>query len=338
MKLKRYSTEPVISPNPAHAWESLVTTNPAAWYDAGQNKVLMLYRASGNDPEHVIHLGLAESTDGFNFTRVSDDPVMSPLPGTLDGGCIEDPRLVKMDGWYYLTYAARPFPNGQYWMNGPERYRCPLREELPSPFGNNGMITCLAFSQDLRHWIRGGIITNPNQQDHDVILFPEKINGRYFYLHRPELCGPEYGCDVPSIWLADCENPLRLENSRLLAVPEYDWEGIKIGANAPPIRTEAGWLVIYHGVGLDKYYRLGAMLLDLENPDRVIGRTREPIFEPEAWFELKGHHNYKGVVFPCGNVVIDGELIVYYGGADKYVGAASCRLDELLKEISGGNA
>ncbi len=333
MKLTRYSEDPILAPNPDNDWENLVTANPAAWLDEETGKVQMLYRASGNDREHVVHLGLAESEDGFNFTRVSDTPAMSPLPGTVDGGCIEDPRLVKIDGWYYLTYASRPFPNGQYWYGGEDRYHCPPHDGLPMPFNINNIVSCLAFSKDLRNWIRGGIITNPEHHDHDVILFPEKINGRYYYLNRPDLFGPEYGCEVPSIWLCDTDNPLRLQNPRVLAVPQYDWEGRKVGANNPPLKTEHGWLVIYHGVGLDKYYRLGALLLDLENPDKVIARTREPIFEPEAWYELEGHHNYKGVVFPCGNVVKDGNLIVYYGGADKYIGAAYCNMDEFMSSL-----
>ena len=330
MKLKRYENNPIVTPDENNLWESLITTNPAAHYDESSGKVIMLYRAAGNDIEHLIHLGIAESADGFNFTKLSDSPVFSPLGGTTDGGCIEDPRLVKFGDWYYLTYACRPFPNGQYWKGWDKEHFAEVYPDLPSPFSNNIISTNLAFTKDFKSWIRAGRMTSPEVEDHDVIIFPEKINGKYAILHRPDLCGEEYGCEVPGIWVASTENPLELNDSKLLAVAEKDWEGLKIGANAPPIKTDAGWLMIYHGAGLDKYYRLGAMLLDLEDPSIVITRTPEAIFEPEEWYELAGCHSYKGVVFPGGNVVIDGKLIVYYGAADKYVGAAYCELDELV--------
>lgn len=330
MKLTRYSKNPILSPNPENHWESLVTTNPAAWYEPEEGKVYMLYRAAGNDLGHVVRLGLAESNNGFDFIRKSDKPVFSPMPGTIDGGAIEDPRIVKFGDWYYLTYAARAFPNGQYWMpQSEERYRNNPRPDLPAPFNNNNITTCLAFTKDFHNWIRAGIMTNPEINDHDVIIFPEKVNDKFVILHRPDFAnGKSLG-----IWLSLSDNPLRLEDSQLLAMPEFDWEGWKIGANGPPIKTEAGWLLIYHGLSDDRFYRLGAMLLDLEDPGKVIFRSSEPIFEPEEWYELEGCHNYKGVVFPCGNVVINGKLIVYYGGADKYIGAAWCELDEIINYL-----
>ncbi len=329
MKLTRFSSDPVLAPNCGNAWESLITTNPAAWREPATGKVSLLYRAAGGDPEHIVRLGLAESTDGFHFKRVSPEPVFAPLPGNYDGGCIEDPRLVKFGDWFFLTYACRPAPNGQYWMGARRAFRFALEPELPAPFGNNGMMTAIAFSRDLRQWRRGGFITHPEQEDHDVILFPEKINGRYWYLHRPLFDG-----QIPGIWLADADNPLRLNHSRVLAMPREDWEAQKIGGNAPPLRTDRGWLVIYHGVGRDGYYRLGALLLDSNDPDRVIGRTPEPIFEPEAWYELEGCHNFKGVVFPCGNAIIGDRLVVYYGAADRYIGIAYCPLAGLLDELA----
>ncbi len=329
MKLTRFSKQPVLAPEPGHDWEDLVVTNPAAFHDEKTGKVYLLYRAAGKDPRYIVHLGLAESSDGYHFTRSSDRPVLSPLDGFVDGGGVEDPRLVKFGEWYYLPYACRPFVNGQYWLKPSERkFRFIPDPSLPEPLCSNGMNTAIAFSKDLRNWIRAGFITEPGHEDHDVILFPEKIHNRFYYLHRPV-----FGTEIPGIWLADTDNPLRLRNSRKLAFPVRDWEAQKIGANAPPIKTDKGWLVIYHGLGSDDYYRLGALLLDLEKPDTVIARTEEPIFEPEEWYELAGCHSYKGVVFPCGNVVINGELLVYYGAADKYIGIAHCNLEQLLNEM-----
>jgi len=99
MKLHRYEKNPIIKPDPASEWESLVTTNPGAWYDEQRKEVIMLYRAAGNDIQHVIHLGLAASKNGFDFHRASDKPAVSPVAGTSEGGCFEDPRIVKIGEW-----------------------------------------------------------------------------------------------------------------------------------------------------------------------------------------------------------------------------------------------
>ena len=119
--------------------------------------------------------------------------------------------------------------------------------------------------------------------------------------------------------------------SRLLIKAELGWENKKIGGNTPPIRTRDGWLTLYHAVGSDGHYRLGALLLDLNDPSRVIGRSRDWLLQPEEWYELNGY--YPGVCFPCGKVIIDGTLFVYYGGADKYIGLATCQLEELLDDL-----
>ncbi|HRX87422.1 MAG TPA: glycosidase, partial [Phycisphaerae bacterium] len=111
----------------------------------------------------------------------------------------------------------------------------------------------------------------------------------------------------------------------------YPWEERKIGANTPPLRTRHGWLVLYHGVGTDSRYRVGAMLLDLHEPARVLHRTPEWILQPEAPYELDGP--YVGCVFPCGQVVINGTLFVYYGAADRFVAVATCRLDDLVRHL-----
>ena len=112
MKLERYDGNPILSPNPKNAWESEVTTNPGAWYDEKTGTVYLLYRAAGADPEHKIHLGLAVSNDGYNFERTSDQPVFSPSVDGFDAGCVEDPRIVRMGNYFYVTYACRPFPPG----------------------------------------------------------------------------------------------------------------------------------------------------------------------------------------------------------------------------------
>jgi predicted GH43/DUF377 family glycosyl hydrolase len=106
MKLTRYEGNPILSPVANHWWESSVTTNPGAWYDQETKQVLMLYRAASNDDQHQIRFGLATSKDGYHFERDSDQPVFSPSLDGFDAGCVEDPRIVKMGDWYYVTYAC----------------------------------------------------------------------------------------------------------------------------------------------------------------------------------------------------------------------------------------
>ena len=222
--------------------------------------------------------------------------------------------MIKIDDWYYITYAARHYPFGQFWIPDSQRYFPPPRPaDFPRYLRKNATSTGLLLTQDFKSWIRAGVLTDPLLDDRDVILFPEKIGGKYWMLHRPlEWCGPRYGCEHPSIWISSADDLLGFRDATLLAKQEFNWEADKIGANTPPIKTEHGWLTLYHAVGIDKYYRLGALLLDLEDPTIVRYRTRDWIMQPEEEFEIEGF--YRGVVFPCGKVVIGDTLFVYYGG------------------------
>jgi len=330
MKLQRYEGNPILSPNPDNEWENLVTTNPGAWYDEGTGQVYLLYRAAGDDPEHKIYLGLATSKDGYHFERTSSEPVFGPSADGFDAGCVEDPRIVKFDDYYYITYATRAFPPGQYWLPDDQRsYTTPkLPPDAPKVLRQNDTATGLALTKDFKTYIRAGRLTNPMVDDRDVILFPEKINGKYVMMHRPMTwVGEKYGTKHPAMWISTGDDLLDFQDSQILVKSKYDWER-KIGGNTPPIRTEHGWLTLYHAVGDDYRYRLGAMLLDLENPAKMLHRTDDWLIEPREYYELEGYYN--GVIFPCGKVVIDGTLFVYYGGADKYVGLATCSLQELL--------
>jgi predicted GH43/DUF377 family glycosyl hydrolase len=191
----------------------------------------------------------------------------------------------------------------------------------------------LASTQDFSHFKKHGIV-GPDLNDKDCVLFPEAINGKVALLHRLE----------GKIQVAYFESLEALENSRdfwgnylrgfgefEVIRPRFYWETRKVGAGSPPIRTPKGWLVIYHGVSADRIYRVGAMLLDLDNPRRVIARTREPILQPETEFERVGV--VPDVVFPDGAVVHEGELFVYYGGADRVCCAASVPVDGFLEEL-----
>jgi len=333
MKLKRYGGNPILSPHPDHPWEDLAVFNPAAWYDEERGEVLLLYRAAESHREYKCYFGLARSRDGYHFERVSDEPVFSPSREGFDGSTVQDPRMVKIGDWYYITYACRHFPFGQYWMPREEQYRPPeCPPDFPRYLRKNATLTGLLLTRDFKTWIRAGSLTDPLLDDRDVILFPERVGGKHVLIHRPlEWVGERYGTEHAAIWISRADDLLGFRESRLLARARFPWEADKMGANTPPIRTEHGWLVLYHAVGPDRYYRLGALLLDLEEPERVLYRTRDWILQPEEDYEIEGY--YRGCVFPCGKVVMDGTLFVYYGGADKYVALATCPLQELLDDL-----
>lgn len=332
MKLLKFVGNPVMAPNPENEWESLITCNPGVIYDKGI--FYMLYRCAGNDEKHVIRFGLATSTDGFHFKRESNSPVFGPSEDGPDGGCVEDPRIVKFDNEFYITYAYRPFPPGRYWTFAHDVVLTPeCGENAPTAIRENMGNTGLAVTTDFKSFRRLGRLTHSCLDDRDVILFPEKVNGKYVLMHRPkQYVGESYGVKYPSIWLKFSDDLLSWEDkpsTLLITGIEGTWEE-KIGGSTPPIRTEAGWLVLYHGVekGGVGHYRAGALLLDFNDPTKVIGRTPNPILEPEEDYETQGM--YDGCVFPTGNVVVDGTLYVYYGAADKYVGVATCKVEELV--------
>ena len=335
MKLQRYEGNPILSPHPVNPWENLVVCNPGVILEDGV--FYMLYRAAGDDEDHVIRLGLATSTDGFHFTRAGEEPVFGHSKDGPDSGCVEDPRIVKLGDTFYITYAYRPYAPGRYWTFPHDVVRLPSCDSFaPKAWARSLGNTGLAMTRDFRHFRRLGRITSPVLDDRDVILFPEKVNGRYALLHRPkEWIGAAYGVKEPSIWIKFSDDLLCWEDkpSKLLITGRPgSWEE-KIGGSTPPLLTPEGWLMLYHGVadGGLSHYSVGAMLLDAEDPAVVLARTPEPILEPQMPYELQGFYN--GCVFPTGNVVKDGILYVYYGAADKYVGVATCPLQELLDHL-----
>lgn len=330
LHLERSPVNPVLAPHPDHPWENLAVCNPGVWYEDGL--FTMIYRAAGDDFDHVIRFGLATSRDGIHFERASREPLLGPSEDGPDAGCIEDPRIVKLDGHYYVTYAYRAFRPRQYWKQPNNAAYSPADDSLPALFGHNMTASGLLVSDDLRTFRRLGRITRADVDDRDVILFPEKSGGRYLMLHRPmQWVGPDFGTEYPAIWLASSDNLLDWNDSVLLMKNEFDWER-KIGGATPPILTEHGWFMLYHAVDEKGIYRVGAALLDPENPARVIARTPQPIMEPEADFEWHGLYPH-GVVFPTGNVVVDGQLFVYYGAADQTIGVATVDFQALLGHL-----
>ena len=333
MKLKEYELNPILNPNPKNEWEDLCVLNPAVVYDEKTKEFIMLYRAAGlEDIMHHIYLGLAKSKDGFHFERMSDEPNFAPTIGGEDEGCTEDPRLVKIGDWYYLTYASRPYAPGRYWLDEEKPWFNPPKEG-PNFLKWNNSVTYLAITQDFKNYKKLGRITDSREDDRDVFIFPEAINGYYYRFSRPLYNYKDYGLDTPGILIAKSNDLMEWRDPVIFAKGIEDWESLKIGGSCPPIKTDKGWLFIYHGVSaIDNMYRVGAMLLDLNNPLKIIARTKEPILEPKK----EEGSIYSGCVFPTGNVVVDGTLYVYYGINDKYIGVATVNLDEFINDLLKG--
>jgi len=294
IKLKRVSDQPILSPNPAHEWEATAVFNCAAIYDNGL--VHMVYRATditsnGRDGEYINCFGYAVSMDGVNFNRLQQPILKNDVPQEARGP--EDPRIVKIGETFYMMYTG-----------------------YGGRFGGDYRIS-LATSKNLINWQRQGVMLD--EANKDASLFPEKIDGKYLMFHRRP----------PDIWLATSDDLTNWDDHRCVmkAVPNSSWENEKIGIGGPPIRTADGWLLIYHGVSKDHRYSLGIALLDLDDPTKVIARQAEPLLEPELDWEINGY--VPNVVFSCGQVVIDGELFVYYGGADTAIGVAKTQMSEI---------
>lgn len=336
MKLVKHPNNPILKPNPINDWESLCVLNPGVIYDDSKKEFIMLYRAAGNDVRHEIKMGLATSKDGIHFERQSDEPVFYGSSFEADGGCVEDPRIVKIGDMYYITYAARCYAPGQYWLeewvegvSKPPMYLDKTDvhgDEIPVMAKKNITVSYLAITKDFRHFKKLGRITEPSVDDRDVVLFPEKINEKYVYITRPKF--KDKGPKMPSMWITFTDDLMEYKEPELLFTGNEWWETQRIGAGTPPIKTEVGWFMLYHGVDDKGVYRVGAVLFDLNNPKIIIARTKDFILEPSEEFELHGIGN--PCVFPTGAAVKDGTLFVYYGCADKNIGLATVDFNELL--------
>ena len=243
----------------------------------------------------MSHLRLARSVDGVNFT-FDDAPAIFPSTPYESYGC-EDARITRLGDEYLVTYTA---------------------------VSDRGVTVALASTRDFRTFERRGIIFPPYQKD--VCIFPGKVAGRYVCRHRP--FGSEF--NTPSIWTAWSGDLECWGRHEMTMAPAPDtWEADRVGAGAPPVRTDEGWLEIYHAADADGVYRLGAMLSELEKPQRVITRSREPVLTPERDYELAGV--YGNCVFHNGLVAEpDGTLRVYYGAADRTCAGAVTTVSEMI--------
>lgn len=215
---------------------------------------------------------------------------------------IEDPRIVKLDGRYYMTYVA---------------------------VSRHGVATALASTTDFVTFERHGIIFCP--QNKDVVLFPEKIRGAFHALHRPQDTFTR-----PEIWHARSNDILHWGEHARVYGGVCGWESGRIGAGPPPIRVPQGWLAIYHGCEATStertgVYVTGVLLLDTDNPAILRARSSKPILRPQESWERSGFVNE--VVFPTGISLQGDTLLVYYGAADTCIGVAELSCSQILNTV-----
>ena len=300
MRFKKYEKNPVLEPIKGHPWESERVFNCAAIYEKG--KIHIVYRAQGEDG--ISRLGYASSSDGFNIEERWENPIFSPINFEEVRGC-EDPRLTKIEDFYFMTYTAY----------GKRRWSKSLKQRLAQV-----AITSISVDNFLnQRWNWGERIYPFRDIDSkNCVLFPKKFQGKYVLYHRIP----------PYIWLASSE---RIDDwsaceHRIIMAPTETWEKVKIGSASPPIETEKGWLLLYHGVDEKFSYRLGLALVDKEDPAKIT-KLKEPILEPLEKYEGR-------IVFSCGAVVIDSKLLVYYGANDRVIGVAEAALNQLLSQFN----
>ena len=254
------------------------------------------------DGEHYLstlsHLRLLSSEDGIHF---SEDPAYGPVfpLGAQETFGIEDCRVSQIEDTYYLTYTK------------------------VSPTGVGvGLIT----TKDWKNYDRKGMIFPAHNKD--CALFEEPINGKYFALHRPS--SPSIGGNY--IWIAESPDLEHWGNHQCIATSRKGyWDSARVGAGAAPIKTEKGWLEIYHGADENHRYCLGALLLDLNDPSKVLARSEEPIMEPNAEYEQTGF--FGNVVFTNGHLVDGDKVTVYYGASDEVICGAELSISEILKSL-----
>jgi len=340
-KLNRQPSGPILRPDDYLPWERKGVFNPGITKVG--NDVLMLYRAVGEEEAYVSRLGLAKSRDGVNFQRESREPVFGPRE-IFDRWATEDPRITKIGDDYYVTYVAvskRIMRDGH-----------PIKRLLPLETS-----TALLKTRDMLSFENLGIISPPNSDNKDIVLFPHQIKGRYYMLHRPNRwskewfqepyekyvneslpCDVENLPDIPGIWVASSADLKNWTDHRLLMSPSHTSDA-KIGPGLPPIETKDGWLIIYHHVEkVEKpnqlRYSVRVALLNLENPSHFITKLHYDILAPEMPYETENGQ----IIFPTGGFVNDDTLYVYYGASDRYVCLATGSLSALLTELKQASA
>jgi beta-1,4-mannooligosaccharide/beta-1,4-mannosyl-N-acetylglucosamine phosphorylase len=294
-----------------HRWEGnpMITVEDIPFrcnsvFNAGavmfNDEYLLLLRVEDLKGRSVF--ALARGADGFHF-KVDPEPAMQPSDvepfRTYERRGIEDPRIVLLEGIYYITYTA---------------------------YSSYGACLALASTTDFKTFTRHGLISQPENKD--GVLFPKKIGGRFARLDRPLAGG------LGNVWISYSNDLKMWGDARcVMTIRGGFWDSERIGASAPPIETPQGWLEIYHGIKCNSggpVYRLGVVLLDLEDPSKIIGRSAVPVLSPREYYERIG--DIGNVVFSCGAVPNphSGGLKIYYGAGDTCICVGTSTIEELV--------
>lgn len=338
IKLKRSWQNPIMNPT-FYPWESQAVFNPGV-VSVG-DRVHLFYRALGDDG--ISRIGYASSKDGVNFDERLLYPVYflpsaeetkkhwpftSPARPIYDnslyssgggwGGC-EDPRTVLIDGRIYMTLNI---------FNGWDSMRVAVVSISQENLLNKKWV-----------WENFAYLSKEGDRQKNWVLFPEKINGKYAIFHNLDKGDASKVAIAYVNKLDSSETPEGEDAPDPQRLPDHliEWHKRTRSAACPPIKTNDGWLLLYHAMDKDgsNKYKLGAMLLDLKDPEKVLYRSKYPILSPEEWYE----NDYKpGVIYASGATVKDGQLLVYYGGGDKYIGVAGVRLTDLINNLKEGGS
>ena len=293
----RYKHNPILTKNDVPYTVHTVHNAGVAKFE---DKYIMLFRSHLQNGQSII--GIAESNDGFKF-KVRPEPFMTPSQEEnfkeYERFGVEDPRITFIEGRHLITYSA---------------------------YSQHGVRKGLAETKDFKSVKRISLIAQADNRN--IVIFPEKINGRYARLDRPHSEISPW-----SIWISYSPDLLHWGESKIVMKPvKYHWDEMKIGPGAPPIKTDKGWLSIYHGVFptmSGSVYRLGVALHDLNDPSKVLGISDDWILQPEDSWEITGY--VPNVVFSCGAVPEeDGTVKIYWGAADSVMCAGTANIEELV--------
>jgi predicted GH43/DUF377 family glycosyl hydrolase len=308
LSCKRLENNPLLEPIAKNAWEAKAVFNPTAIREKGITYIF--YRAMSKDDTSVI--GYAWTKDGMHIDGKADEPVYVPRekfemklqPG--NSGC-EDPRMTKIGENIFMCYTAVDAKNAP---------RVALTSIKVSDLISRNW-----------NWVSPKLISPPGIDDKDACVLPEKVRGKYVFFHRIQP-----SIDINFFDSLNFEDGRLLEQNPIMLPRKGMWDNKKIGLNTV-LKTKFGWLMIYHGVSEENSsYRIGAALLELHNPEKVIARTKYPILEPQMAYEKEGI--VPNVVFPCGAIKMGTKLYIYYGGGDRVIGGATIEMAKVLKMLT----
>ncbi len=355
LNFKRHDCNPLLGPDPNRPWGRDEARNPGVAFDGNTFHMVFTTSNKQSNPSDDMTLGYAKSTDGVHF-EVNPEPFLPPSKNfdDFDFGTTEDTRITEFEGKFYIAYAGRSMKNDLF---GKGVKRIGPNGNLNPTWTENFRRVGLAVTEDWKTVERLGPITSEFLSDANVAMFPEKINGKFAFLHRPTVGLPwmitlKY-CPG-AIWLCysdemkccasdkrempwDMVDGIDIPDDELLIKPTWSWEHNKMGGSGVPIPTDDGWLTFYHAVDRQGVYRVGLMMLDRQDPRKVIARCDHPVFEPTVDYETNGirakQRCYPSCVFPTANVVVGDDIYMYYGAQDLYCCLATVKLKEAIDYV-----